>query len=566
MDTNFDGLELLGYVNDVYPGFVQVHMKSYQTKGQQFAKASKIGDYLLMVGDEVDYLGKILEITTISNKGEYTASSGHVKISAKVEVLLGKSHDDGSVPKKGLMCTPGIGDRVFYITNKVISEYLMNFGVKYNEGFDHIELGQTTDYTAIPIHVSLQSLLGRHCAIVGTTGSGKSWTVAKVIEEMKLKHNTKMILIDPTGEYLNIQDKSFMSVNIATDAFFHYSNMTVEDLYYLIKPSDNIQMPKLLEAIRSLKAFKLDKNDELFMYKKGGTLRKANMKKSGYEHFYYKYIDQIEDGRLDLDIKYLSAQIIHECIFDTDKNHPDKFGNRNEESVSRCLNLITRTSNLLHTDVFKRAFGFDEKPGASNEVTQILEDFLRSDKKVLRIGFEGVGFEFQAREIIANAIGKYLLMKARSKAFKQNPVVIFVDEAHQFMNKTVVDEYFKGASLTAFDQIAKECRKHGLFLCIATQIPRDIPVGTLSQMGTFIVHRLINHNDQEVVATACSSATDQVLDFLPVLGEGEAILSGADFPMDIAIKVKEPILKPDSSTPIITKFDNAILKEAYSSL
>ena len=45
--------------------------------------------------------------------------------------------------------------------------------------------------------------------------------------------------------------------------------------------------------------------------------------------------------------------------------------------------------------------------------------------------------------------------------------------------------------LDSFDQIAKECRKHGLFLCLATQMPRDIPQGTLSQMGTFIVHRLI---------------------------------------------------------------------------
>lgn len=51
--------------------------------------------------------------------------------------------------------------------------------------------------------------------------------------------------------------------------------------------------------------------------------------------------------------------------------------------------------------------------------------------------------------------------------------------------------------LDSFDQIAKECRKHGLFLCLATQMPRDIPQGTLSQMGTFIVHRLINPFDKD---------------------------------------------------------------------
>ncbi|MBC7960772.1 MAG: ATP-binding protein, partial [Vallitaleaceae bacterium] len=114
---------------------------------------------------------------------------------------------------------------------------------------------------------------------------------------------------------------------------------------------------------------------------------------------------------------------------------------------------------------------------------------------------------------------------------------------------TVVDDYFKGSALTAYEQIAKECRKYGLFLCLATQMPRDIPIGTLSQMGTFVVHRLINSYDKEAIAHACSSATDNILNFLPVLGEGEAILTGVDFPMDITIKIGEPSLKPESGTP-----------------
>lgn len=84
---------------------------------------------------------------------------------------------------------------------------------------------------------------------------------------------------------------------------------------------------------------------------------------------------------------------------------------------------------------------------------------------------------------------------ARNNQFKEQPIVLFLDEAHQFLNKSVVDNYFASSSLSAFDQIAKECRKYGLFLCLATQMPRDIPIGTLSQIGTFIIHRLINYNE-----------------------------------------------------------------------
>ncbi len=68
-------------------------------------------------------------------------------------------------------------------------------------------------------------------------------------------------------------------------------------------------------------------------------------------------------------------------------------------------------------------------------------------------------------------------------------------------------------------------------------------------MGTFLVHRLINYNDKESIKQACSSANIGILSFLPVLGEGEAILTGVDFPMPLTIKVAPPTIEPDSKTP-----------------
>jgi DNA helicase HerA-like ATPase len=127
--------------------------------------------------------------------------------------------------------------------------------------------------------------------------------------------------------------------------------------------------------------------------------------------------------------------------------------------------------------------------------------------------------------------------------------VVLLDEAHQFLNKTVQDEYYSVQPLDAFDLIAKECRKFGLFICLATQMPRDIPMGTLSQIGTFIVHRLINKYDKESIENACSAANRSALSFLPVLGRGEAILLGVDLPMPISIRVKPPGRRPFSKTP-----------------
>ena len=239
------------------------------------------------------------------------------------------------------------------------------------------------------------------------------------------------------------------------------------------------------------------------------------------------------------------------CVFDSDRNNSALFGQRNDTDVANCVSLITRIDSIRRTGILSSIFGFDATPVGDNLI-DVIQAFLKPTQKdhfLLRIGFESVGFESQAREIAANAIGKYLLGKARDSQFKTHPVVLILDEAHQFLNKNVVDEYFASASLSAFDQIAKECRKYGLFLCIATQMPKDIPLGTLSQMGTFIVHRLINYNDKEAIKQACSSADADMLTFLPVLGAGEAIISGVDFPMPLSVIVEPPRIPPNSQTP-----------------
>ncbi|EAD3693640.1 ATP-binding protein, partial [Listeria monocytogenes] len=203
--------------------------------------------------------------------------------------------------------------------------------------------------------------------------------------------------------------------------------------------------------------------------------------------------------------------------------------------------------------IYSDAFNFNSNGLAENSLTEIIDKFIAEEQQddfVLRIGFENLGYEFQTREILANAIGRYLLKLAREKLFKNNPVVLILDEAHQFLNKIVVDDFFQTMALSSFEQISKESRKYGLFLCLATQMPRDIPVGTLSQMGTFIVHRLINYNDKEAIRQACSSANSNVLSYLPVLGEGEAILTGVDFPMPLSVKVSKTNVPPDSDTPL----------------
>ena len=285
-----------------------------------------------------------------------------------------------------------------------------------------------------------------------------------------------------------------------------------------------------------------------------GNIYKAKRAKRNFEVFYYNNIVQIEDKSCNFDFNLLAAQITNECNWDSDRSNPTIWGDRNETDVSNCISLISRINNVMSTSEYNKIFGFRKNtiPNAK-DLREGIQKFLQSEKSILRLDFSKVSFDYQVREILVNAIGNYLLNEARRGLYKDSPIIVFVDEAHQFLNKSIADEYFSAKPLDAFEQISKEARKYGLFLCIATQMPRDIPLGTLSQMGTFVVHRLINEQDKKAVENAASAANRNSLSFLPTLGEGEALLVGVDFPMPLTIKINVPQRVPDSQTPKLKK-------------
>lgn len=573
----------IGYINNVTPQYVQVHfpssvlLKSFTHKGEQL-NGGLVGNFVVIEGQQYGFLGKILELSLPEKErlelSEKSFNNKDFHPTGKIEILLSFDLFEPQKIDKGLNSLPSIGAKVFVCSSEFIKRYFRGFGVKEEDlkSTPVIELGCLTYDKSAKVEISQQAIFGRHCAVVGTTGGGKSYTVSKLIEGLVF-NGGKAILIDATGEYYK-HDSGSYSVEasiLASKSFFHYSNLTIGDLFVLLRPAGQVQAPKLMEAIKSLKVFKIlkEKEDNDFIRKvdeetfsirisdnkyedikiSNGTVLKRGQLMKPFNKVYNKYIHEIEGLNSDFDIKALSIQIVNECIWDIDRNNPGKWGDRNDTHLNNCISLILRINNLINNPQFENIFGFNKLKSDSNELIGQIETFLEKKESLLRIGFEDVGFDFQAREILANAIGKYLLELARKGRFKKSPLVLFVDEAHQYLNKEVKDEYFELTKLNSFDSIAKECRKYGLFLCLATQMPRDIPIGTLSQIGTFIVHRLINHFDKESIANASSSANKSSLDFLPVLGAGEAILMGVDFPMPVMMKIDKPQIEPDSSTP-----------------
>lgn len=563
----------LGYINEVTPQYVTVHFPSsnllekFSHDGVFFA-GGNVGQFIVIEGEEFGFLARLIEVKLpdsekkeISEKAiKHDETTFHP--SGKAELLLSFSVYDPEKTQKTVSKYPSIGAKVYSCSDEQIEAYVKEFG-KRNEESENVyaNLGKLTPNDA-DCNVSLNSLFGRHCAIVGTTGGGKSWTVSKLIQEVNSGTNNKIILIDATGEYSDIKSES---LHLGKNSYLPYQGLSITDLFFLLRPTGQSQRPILLEAIRSLKAIRIAKAENANCT--SNLKIKAEGDKSKFYDFYLKHIKEIEDNSCNFDITYLTAQIQQECIYPTGRTdgRPDsnKWGSYDLKTYDYQTSLISRITDLINNEVFNNLLGFSNVPDSYSSIFESITAFINnSEKQVLRISFEDIPSSFSIKELVANSLASFLLRLARNKQFLTNPTVLIVDEAHQFLNKNIKDEFFESQSLDAFDSIAKECRKYGMFLCLATQMPRDIPVGTLSQIGTFIVHRLINELDKKAIESAASSANRNALSFLPILGEGEALLVGVDFPMPLLLKIGEPNDKPLSNTPRLTSKPTSTVPES----
>lgn len=557
----------IGFVSKVTAEGVSVHVPS----SERISKFLHIGDdfhgglvntYVVVEGEDNGFIGKVIsteipekERLEISEKAISTKSL-HPLIRLEIQTLF-DYYDFRFI--KSVSDFPNVGAKVYHARKEVVDAFVKQLEVNATPGQKKtLEFATLLNNKDVKIDVTLQSLFSRHFAVVGTTGGGKSWTTAKLVENI-VENDHKVVLLDATGEYMPLALK-LQSIGVADNVtigethVIPYKALTMEDLFYLTEPSEKSQKPKLLDAVRSLKLIQhlgdalnnIEGNNYIQEVAGIKYLEKTGKKRQPLLGKLAENYRRVNDDSLSFDIKALPLQIENECIYDTGYNK-ELFGAREGTSLGYNISLIGRINSILGNQRFDSVFDFSGNSELQNLIESI-EAFKSNDKKVLCIDLSSLPFQYNIREIVVNIIGDKLLSLARDKHFITSPMVVMLDEAHQFLNKSLSNDY-DNFTLDAFDNIAKEGRKYGLFLGITTQIPRDIPVGTLSQIGTFIVHRLINYRDKETITNALSTANRDVLSYLPDLGAGEAILSSIELKMPLLIKVNEPSSKPDSSTP-----------------
>lgn len=578
----FDSDRAIGTVIEVIGNLVRVNLPQAAAPGSRWhhghlLEAGRVGEFVVVESGHAAVFGRITgvrlpERERLSVEEELGARPdvhpiGNVHLVASASLATG--HIEPGVPHH-----PRLGARCFS-AHPTLIKWLAESS-KYAAMEDEAKLIVLATLPFSPetlIKVAPESLYGRHCAVLGATGGGKSWTVARLIQETG-RLNSKLLVIDPTGEFNTIVGDHVTHAHVNKDeeaaargsveVCLPYRRLQEADLFALFQPSPQAQAPKLRAAIKSLKVRQnaervlatLDKYEDIsradlqpFWELHGGssTVIKANTVREPFERAARVLADHIDRPAAEFDITALAQQIQEECCWPSGTGvDAHKFGGPQPGDLGHCTNLVTRVEHLVGSTEFACLF----QPGKKLDfLSDVLRGFLKdAAKTTLILSLRELSFSNNIREIVVNSIGRQLLAFARKKQLVGQPMVVFLDEAHQFIGKALGEEGAR-LKLDSFELIAKEGRKYALTICLATQRPRDIGQGILSQMGAFLVHRLTNPEDREIVEKAAGDLDRSAAAFIPTLAAGQAVLIGTDFPIPVTLQIIEPAIRPESSGP-----------------
>ncbi|MCP3032319.1 ATP-binding protein [Halobacillus sp. A1] len=451
---------------------------------------------------------------------------------------------------------------VYLMTDKELDKLYSGAekNVQNNSSSPLIEIGKYSGSNQL-VRANINKLFGNHCAILGSTGSGKSGTVSSilhsVIEARDLEGqylHPRILMVDPHGEY----GKAFKNNAIIYNAYSE-SNPNDED-------TCEIELPYWLMTADEFRSLVIGKTEfeattqnnivyEALSYARmvnAGIIKriKEENAKGGTEPEINEGVQ--EEERLNFDRDKPVPFKLEDFIFHIDKvqgRKPGKFeqlaqsGRVKIDGILKKLRIL-RSNPQLH-------FIMKEYENGSIELPNIISQLVGkkdNDKNLRIIDISGLPNEVAGilTALISRLIFQYKLWQDRELR-KADPVLFVCEEAHRYVPNYGEAQY-KEAQI-AIRRIAKEGRKYGIGLMLVSQRPSDLESTVLSQCNTWIILRLTNSNDQSYVTNFIPDSLSGLTTILPSLTRREAIFVGEAAALPSRIKINElPEDKlPDSS-------------------
>ncbi|TRW48706.1 ATP-binding protein [Aliidiomarina halalkaliphila] len=392
-----------------------------------------------------------------------------------------------------------------------------------------IQLGEHVGSGGAPCYAELNELLGKHTAILGSTGAGKSGTVAAVIHSIlergqiaNHEHwHPQIIILDPHNEYGKaFPDHQRLSTDEGSLKLPYWLLDLEESLSLFIGKTEfaatsqsNIVKNALI-AVREAAAGQLglDKNqltvDSPIPYIIGSA--------EGLDHFGFKDGVRYEEGL----IGAINAQ------------RPENKDKKQHEDFSR---VIRKIDSLLKDGRLK--FMMESWDGDKDPLPTVVNQFLTQQTTVQIVDLSGVPNEVAGVASAAIARIVFQLKVWQTEAERQNsPVLLVCEEAHRYVPNRGEAQY--EAAQSAIRRIAKEGRKYGVGLLLVSQRPSEVEATVLSQCNSWIVLRITNDADREHVRSVLPDSMSGLTKMLSGLRRQEAIFVGqaATLPTRVMIR------------------------------
>lgn len=441
--------------------------------------------------------------------------------------------------KRGADSFPQIDRDCFVVEGANLQRFMGILGSGFSAD-ERLKLGVFVADRSAEAIASGDKFFQRHAAILGSTGSGKSWAVALILERASKLKFPNIIVFDMHGEYTPLADKSVGGFARryriagpgdldapADDALFlpYWLLNRDEMLSMLLDRSDQNapnQASRFTFHVRQLKGKTLD-------------IEGKNSVKKTFT------VDSPVPYAIGELVKLLEADNVTKGI---GKNGPIK---------GEWEDRLTRFLSRLEAKLDDRRYGFMFSPPERSMSYGWLAEQIIGLLGMNEVGgIKVIDFSEVPADVLPVITGT-LARLLYDVQFWMNPkdrtpVTLLCDEAHLYLPIKEDADAIQRQALGSFERIAKEGRKYGFSLLVVSQRPADISRTILSQCNNFLALRLTNETDQSVIKRLMPDSLAGLTSILPLLDTGEALVLGDAVLLPTRIKLDQPKITPDSAT------------------
>lgn len=473
--------------------------------------------------------------------------------------------------ERGVTQYPTTGDKVHLVT---INDLEIIYG-GYEES-NSITVGNISVSKSLDAKIDLDKLISRHCAIVGSTGSGKSNAVSVLLQSIAKREfpSSRVLVIDPHGEYNDALSKysKVIEVNSKTEEnklqipFWALPFNELMKIFSgnLTDPNREYIREKVVEAkIKSAKVNKIEVEKESIT---ADSPIPFSIKQLWFELDDFERQTFNERGKPDTITTKTQEGNVEELI--SNEYIPAGIGSSSPFINNRAKGLLSFLDSM-RTRIKDASYGFLFNPGKLNpdsngktgeDLDSMFLNWLGNDSPITILDLSGIPSEISASisGTLLKIIYDGLFWGINTKVGgKQQPLLIVLEEAHSYLKAGE-----NSISSRTVQMIAKEGRKYGVGLLLVTQRPSELDETVLSQCGTMVALRMNNSKDRGHIRSAVQDELQSMVDLLPSLRTGEALISGEAVKIPSRVKFFKIGNAPKSSDPIaserwLKEIDNA---------